>query len=132
MTPSNDHLKPRVLIVDDCTLSNRVMVVALRIHGFPCHAVTSEAAAMKAIDEFRPDVVVLEWASRTERRVDQAARLRSHARASGRRLAVIVVTQEYEHPTAIELAALDGYFTKPVALEKLEETIVSVIKPHAR
>lgn len=89
---------------------------------------TTEAAAVKSIDELAPDVVILEWANRTERRVEQAARLRAHALAMGHRLRIVIVTQEYETPSAAVLSAVDAYFTKPVALESLEEAIVRIVE----
>lgn len=132
MTTTSTRPKPRVLIVDESTISNRVMVLALQMHGFPSLAVTNEADAMKSIDEFEPDVVILEWAHRIERRVEEAARLRSHSEASGRALAVIVVTHESNSPSLKVLDTVDGYFTKPVVLPSLEETILRVGHRQAR
>ena len=122
----SDGAKPRVLIVDDNALSSRVMTLALRAHGFSCFGVASEADALKYIDAFETDVVILEWADRAERRVDEATRIRVHARAAGRSVAIIVVTQEFERPSNEVLGVIDGYFTKPVVLETLEQAIVRV------
>lgn len=124
--------KPRVLVVDENALSNSVMTLALRVHGFPCFGVASAADALTYIDAFEPDVVILEWADRVERRVDEATRIRFHARAAGRSVAVIVVTQEYERPSTEVLGSLDGYFTKPVVLESLEQMIIKADEQRAR
>jgi CheY-like chemotaxis protein len=121
--------KPRVLIVDDHALSNRAMTLVLRMHGFPCIAVTSEVQALASIEEFRPDVVILEWAKRLEREVEQAARIRGRARASGQTIAIVVVTHEATRPCAEVLGNVDGYFTKPVVLECLEQAILRVTTP---
>lgn len=117
--------KPRVLIVDDHTLSNRVMTLVLRMRGFPCMAVTSEAQALASIEEFRPDVVILDWAKRRDRDVEQTARIRRRAQAGGQTVAIVVVTQEIARPSAEVLGYVDGYFTKPVVLESLEQAILS-------
>lgn len=118
--PASEGERPRVLIVDDHALSNRVMTLVLRIRGFQSIAVTSEAQALVSIEEFQPDVVILEWANRHGRTVEQAARFR---RLAGRRIAIIVVTHEATKPGVEVLGHVDGYFTKPVALESLEQTI---------
>lgn len=118
--------RPRVLIVDDHVLSNRVMTLVLRSRGFPCVAATNEAHALVLVEEFAPDVVLLEWASRTDREVERAARIRRLAAAGGRSVAIIVVTHEPVCPPSEILGNVDGYFTKPVILERLEQAILSV------
>lgn len=116
--------KPRVLILDDDALSNRVIVLALRMHGFPCHAVTREVDALAAIEEFDPAVVILEWADRMQRRANEVARIRAHAASRGRSVRIIVVTFEHLPPSPELLDTLDGYFTKPIMLVNLEEMIL--------
>lgn len=96
---------PRVLIVDDHVMSNRVMTLVMRSRGFPCIAATNEAEALVLVEEFRPDVVLLEWANRMNREVERVARIRSLAAAGGRSVAVIVVTHEPVCPQARSLAA---------------------------
>lgn len=116
--------KPRLLIVDDHAGSNRVMTLVLRMRGFPCVAVTSEAQALASLEEFRPDVVILEWANRMGREVEQVVRIRGSARAGGYAVAVVVVTHEHARPSLEVLGTVDGYFTKPVTLESLEQTLL--------
>jgi DNA-binding response OmpR family regulator len=118
--------KPRVVLIDDHAQSNRVMMIALRMHGFTCKAVETVADALAAMGSFRPDVVLLEWASRFERHVDRARRIRERAVETGRSLAIVVVTHEPERPPADVLAMVDGYLTKPVRLEQLEEAILKL------
>lgn len=122
--------KPRVLIVDEYAPSNEVMVIALRSRGFDCLAVTCEALALASMEAFRPDVVILEWASRMQRDVDKAVRLRTLAQATGRTIAVVVVTYESELPPAEARASVGAYFTKPVELDSLEKAIEKLTRDH--
>ncbi len=122
------HDRPRVLIVDDHEGSNQVMTLVLRLRGFPCVAVTNETRALAIIEEFRPDVVILEWASRMDREVERATRIR---RAARNKLAIVVVTQEPAAPCPQVLATIDGYFTKPVVLDSLEQTLLRVVSGRA-
>jgi two-component system, OmpR family, response regulator len=126
---ASEGRNPRVLLIEDHALSNRVMTLVLRMRGFSCKAVTSETQALAAIEDFKPDVVILEWANRWDREVERAARIRAHARAVGVPVAIIVVTHEVARPSADVLGNVDGYFTKPVVLESLEQAILRVTAP---
>lgn len=131
-TPAASAEKRRVLIVDDDARSSEAMALVFRLRGFPCIAVASEAHAFASMEDFRPDVVILEWASRTKREVERARRLRAFAEARGRTVTIIVVTHEITLPPADALSSVGAYFTKPVVLERLEQTIETLTAPIQR
>lgn len=117
----------RILIVDAHEPSRLVIAIHLRLRGYQCIAVASYEEALRTIDEFRPNVIVIEWATRAGRHIDLVDGLRSHAARVDAVPRIVVVTHEHEAPNASALATVDAYFKKPVDFPILEEFIRSAV-----
>jgi two-component system phosphate regulon response regulator PhoB len=113
----------RVLVVDDYLDSRFVMCVALTMRGHTCDHVGTAGAAIASIATFRPDVVLLEWALRDGSGVGLALRLRRASVELGLALRIIAVSSQNE-PTGFSVAeGFESYFSKPVAMDQLDETL---------
>jgi DNA-binding response OmpR family regulator len=110
-------------VVDDYLDSRFVMCVALTMRGHTCDHVGTAGAAIASIATFRPDVVLLEWALRDGSGVGLALRLRRASVELGLALRIIAVSSQNE-PTGFSVAeGFESYFSKPVAMDQLDETL---------
>src|SRR5579871_2820066 len=106
----NDHL----LVVDDEALNRDMLSRRLRHHGFRVEVAASGAAALQAVEEIHPDLVLLDIMMPGMTGVEALQELRK--RHSADQLPVIMVTalQDSERVVeALDLGAND-YITKPV------------------
>ncbi|MBI1347816.1 response regulator [bacterium] len=63
--PAKSRL-PRILIVEDNDLFREVISVALRLSQFEVVAVPGCVELVSLVEEFRPDVVVIDWMLRSD------------------------------------------------------------------
>ncbi|HEY3802974.1 MAG TPA: response regulator [Kofleriaceae bacterium] len=115
----------RILVVDDYLDSRFVTCVALTMRGYTCDHVGGSADALAAIESFRPDVVVLEWALRDGSGIGLAARLREASSALGIALRVIAVSSQWEPWGLSTTEGFERYFSKPVSMDELDELIAA-------
>ena len=116
----------RVLVVDDQPATTGLLSATLRLVTYDVRVVTSGQAALTAIDEFEPDLIVLEAVLPDGDGLEVARRLR----ADGRTVPVLVLTGR----TAVEdrvaglAAGADDYVTKPFSIEEVVLRIRAILR----
>jgi len=120
---------PRVLVVDDNRLAHQSTVLALRVAGYPVIAVSTPQQALDAVEIFKPQIVLLEWAFRDEqhRRYPLSRRLQETARELRQPMSIIVVSCVEPGLDLVELDYVSLYLVKPVALAVVEAAMEHVL-----
>ena len=115
----------RILVVDDEPSITDAVATALRYEGFETREVGAGRAAEKAIDEFRPDLVVLDVMLPDLDGFEIARRLRD-----GRhRVPVIFLTaKDATEDKLAGLAVGDDYVTKPFSLAEIVARVRNVLR----
>jgi two-component system OmpR family response regulator len=115
----------RVLVVDDEPSITDAVTTALRYEGFEAHEVTTGRAAELAIDELRPDLVLLDVMLPDLDGLQIARRLRD----GRQRTPVIFLTARDGTEAKIAgLAVGDDYVTKPFSLAELVARVRAVLR----
>jgi len=116
MTDSND-IRGRILVVDDEPTARMGLEKLLRRKGYRVQSEADGEAALKAAEEFAPDVVVTDLKMP---RMD-GIELLKQLRTQDRDVPVIVATAFGEVTSAVSAmrAGADDYLTKPLELDEL-------------
>ncbi len=115
----------RVLVVDDEPSITDAVATALRYEGFETREVAGGRAAEKAIDEFRPDLVVLDVMLPDLDGFAIARRLRE----GNHRTPVIFLTAKDAPEDKLEgLSIGDDYVTKPFSLAEMVARVRNVLR----
>jgi two-component system CheB/CheR fusion protein len=122
--PARRHWQPsasisKVLVVEDNTDSRELLCELLLQAGFECRAAETGLDALTAVDEFRPDVAILDVGLPGIDGFEVARRLRTHPRHAS--LCLIALTgygQAADRATARD-AGFDEHLVKPVHAEQL-------------
>jgi two-component system OmpR family response regulator len=115
----------RVMIVDDEASITDAVATALRYEGFDTCEIASGRAAVTAIDEFRPDLIILDVMLPDLDGLAVARRLRD------RRVPVPVIFLSAKDATEDKIAGLalgDDYVTKPFSLAELVARVQTVLR----
>jgi two-component system OmpR family response regulator len=114
----------RVLVVDDERSITDALATALRYEGFETREAHDGRGAVRAIDDLRPDLVVLDVMLPDLDGLEVARRVRE-----GRRIPVIFLTAK--DATEDKLAGLelgDDYVTKPFSLAEMVARVRAVLR----
>jgi two-component system OmpR family response regulator len=115
----------RVLVVDDEPSITDAVATALRYEGFDAREVASGRAAERAIDEFDPDLIVLDVMLPDLDGFEIGRRLR----AGGRRTPLIFLTaKDAAEDKLAGLALGDDYVTKPFSLAEIVARVRAVLR----
>jgi two-component system OmpR family response regulator len=115
----------RVLVVDDEPSITDAVATALRYEGFVTHEAATGRAAQKEIDEFRPDLIVLDIMLPDLDGFAIAARLKE----GGSRVPVIFLTaKDSTEDKVAGLAIADDYLTKPFSLAEIVARVRAVLR----
>jgi two-component system OmpR family response regulator len=115
----------RVLVVDDEPSITDAVATALRYEGFETREVDGGRAAEKAIDDFRPDLVVLDVMLPDLDGFEIARRLRD----GRQRTPVIFLTaKDATEDKLAGLAVGDDYITKPFSLAEVVARVRAVLR----
>ncbi|MGH7523977.1 MAG: response regulator, partial [Gemmatimonadales bacterium] len=128
-----DHLMPpaarkrplRVMVADDNTDGAETLAMVLQRAGHVVGTVADGALAVERINEFAPDVVLLDIGLPGKNGFEIARELRSNG---GRELRLIAVTgygTDRDRERAAEVG-IDDYFTKPVEIDPLLDLLKSI------
>jgi two-component system OmpR family response regulator len=125
MTPP--RTKPhRVLVVDDEANIAELVATALRYEGFEVRTAADGAAALAAVRDLAPDLVVLDAMLPDADGFELQARIRS----DGQRVPVLFLTARdaiEDRVRGLTLGA-DDYMTKPFSLEELVARVHAVLR----
>ncbi len=109
----------RILIVEDEVDLSSSMAYALRAHGYETEIADRGESAMRALNSFHPDLVLLDLMLPDMSGLEVCRRLRSSTRAD--QPAVIIVSaraQEIDRVVGFEIGA-DDYVVKPFSVREL-------------
>jgi two-component system OmpR family response regulator len=118
--------QPRLLLVDDEDNLRSMLEAALRHSGFEVHPAATGRAALDAVAEVQPDLIVLDVMLPDLDGFDVCKRLRS----SGDRTPVLFLTARDATEDRVRGLTLGGddYLVKPFSLEELVARITAVLR----
>ncbi|GAA3059903.1 MULTISPECIES: response regulator transcription factor [Actinomycetes] len=120
----------RALVVDDDPMLSEVLAMALSAEGWEPHRVGDGQAALAAVRDLRPDVVVLDVMMPGIDGFEVVRRLR----ASGEDVPVLFLTAKDD--VADRIAGLtsggDDYVTKPFSVEEVVVRLRGMVRRHVR
>jgi two-component system, OmpR family, response regulator len=121
-----DGLSMRVLVVDDEQALTDLLSMALRYEGWDVRAAGTGAAAMRAVREFRPDVVVLDMMLPDFDGLEVMRRIRADVRD----VPVLFLTARdaVQDRIAGLTAGGDDYVTKPFSLEEVVARLRALLR----
>jgi two-component system chemotaxis response regulator CheY len=125
---NNPQLR-RILIVDDEPFMRATVKQMLRLSGqFTFEEAGDGAAALNAVAEFKPDLVICDNGMVPMTGLDFLKKLRAHEDEALRRTLVIMLTADAKEETLLGAARLkvSGYLVKPVSPKKLGERLRQV------
>ena len=120
---------PRVLVVDDEEHITELVAMGLSYNGFEVDRVGSGRAALDAVEQKRPDLIVLDVMLPDLDGFEVARRLRQ-TEGAGTRVPVIFLTARDTTQDKVEGLRLgsDDYVTKPFSIEELIERVKAVLR----
>ncbi len=116
---------PRILLVDDEDLIIESLTYSLQREGFEVHSVAAGAAVLPAVEEFQPELVVLDIMLPDVGGLEVCRHLR---KASG--VPVIMLTarnEEVDRVLGLEVGA-DDYLIKPFSFRELLARIRAILR----
>jgi two-component system OmpR family response regulator len=116
----------RVLVVDDERNIADVLSIALRFNGYEVEAVGDGRAALKAVSDFRPDLVLLDVMLPDLDGFEVARRLRE--RADETPILFLTARDTTEDKVRGLTIGGDDYVTKPFSIEELLARVASVLR----
>jgi two-component system phosphate regulon response regulator PhoB len=123
--------KPHILIVEDEAAIAHLLEVNLRHAGMSCDIADSAQAALGAVFERMPDLVLLDWMLPGMSGFALAKQWRSQAET--KRMPIIMLTAkvaEVDKVASLEAGA-DDYITKPFSTKELLARVRAVLRRHA-
>jgi two-component system OmpR family response regulator len=120
---------PLVLAVDDEEHITELVAMALGYNGFEVERAASGRAALDAVEQRRPDLIVLDVMLPDLDGFEVARRLRQ-SEGAGTRVPVIFLTARDTTADKVEGLRLgtDDYVTKPFSIEELVERVRAVLR----
>ncbi len=124
--PALDGKATRVLVVDDDEHISELLLTTLRFARFVATSAASGEEALRRLDDFQPEVAILDVVLPDVDGFEVARRLREH----GHRLPVLFLSAR--DATADKVTGLmlggDDYITKPFSLEELIARLRAVLR----
>jgi DNA-binding response OmpR family regulator len=117
---------PQILILEDDEAIATGLSLNLKLEGYASRIVHDGVDAAAAIDEMRPDLILLDISLPRKNGLD----ILREVRGAGDRVPVIVLSAregEYDKVAALRLGA-DDYVTKPFALAELMARVQAVLR----
>ncbi len=125
-------MSQRILVVEDDERIVRMLRRFLEGRGYTVHSTTELSLLPVIIEEFIPDLVVLDWMLPERPGIEVLRQLRKDQRFL--RLPVIMVTARGDEIDRVDglLTGADDYIVKPFGLAELEARILSVLRRATR
>src|SRR6202171_2429916 len=121
--------EPRVLVVDDEEHITELVAMGLGYNGFDVQRVGSGRAALDAVEDRRPDLIVLDVMLPDLDGFEVARRLRA-SEGAGTRVPIIFLTARDTTSDKVQGLRLgsDDYAPKPFSIEELIERVKAVLR----
>jgi two-component system phosphate regulon response regulator PhoB len=122
----------RLLVIEDDERIVRMLSRYLGERGYVIHGTTNLLQLAETIDDYCPDLLLLDWMLPTKSGLDTLRELRRTPRFAD--LPVIMLTAKNDEIDRVEglLTGADDYVSKPFSLAELEARITSVLRRTAR
>jgi signal transduction histidine kinase len=114
----------RILIVDDSRDGGESMTVLLRVLGAEVQLVHSGRAALQAVDEFKPDVVLLDIGMPGMDGYEVARRIRANHANRGMMLIALTGWGQDEDRQRSAAAGFNHHLVKPADIDQLRQLLV--------
>jgi two-component system, chemotaxis family, CheB/CheR fusion protein len=116
----------KVVIVEDNADTREMLCELLAKAGFECRSAENGAAALELIDEFMPDIALLDVGLPEMDGLEVARRLRGDGKQAGLRLIALTgYGQPSDRTTALQ-AGFDAHLVKPVHAEDLLRLVIDM------
>ena len=116
----------RVLVVDDNQDAAEVLRMLLESVGFNAEAVNSGAAALTAIPEYRPDVILMDIGMPGMSGHDVARRIREQPQFDDIKLVALTGWGQEEDRRESKASGFDHHLTKPVNFKMLKDLLATI------
>lgn len=122
----------RILVLEDDERIVRMLQRYLGERGFVVEGTSDPIVIERTIDDFLPDLLLLDWMLPGRTGLDTLRELRRKPRYAS--LPVIMLTAKNDELDRVEglLTGADDYIAKPFSLAELEARVVSVLRRSAR
>ena len=123
---SNGGAQGRILVVDDEPSIVDAVATALRYEGYDVEEAGTGRAALAAVSQSEPDLIVLDWMLPDLEGIEVGRRLRSQ----GFKCAVLFLTAKDATENKVEAlrAGGDDYVTKPFSLAELVARVQAILR----
>jgi CheY-like chemotaxis protein len=129
LTPSPTFKPLKVLVAEDSTLNQRLVIAMLTTLGHTGVVVGDGEKALKCLAKLRFDVVLMDVMMPTMDGLEALALLRRQEQSNGGYLPVIMATAHVEAgiDAKFKEAGADGYVAKPIEIKDLQAEIGRVM-----
>lgn len=110
----------RLLIIDETELSRRVLLQVFTQREYQCIAAADTESALRAIDEFKPHVVLYDWWFRDGSGPGLSWKLHAAAEAAQHSIILVVLSVQSEPTGFREQEKIHDYFVKPLPARFLD------------
>lgn len=120
--------KTRILVVEDEEALSTLLDYNLRKEGFKTNVVADGDEALHKVEDFSPDLIVLDWMLPNTSGIEICRRLRSKSETQN--IPIIMLTaraEEVDRIRGLETGA-DDYLTKPFSTDELIARIRAVLR----
>src|SRR5258706_11263940 len=117
----------RIMIVDDNVTNLKLASELLEIEGFEvCRCVDAESA-MKALDQFRPDLILMDLALPGIDGLQLTRSLKSGEKTRSIKIVALTASAMKGDKERILSAGCDGYIAKPIDTRKFKEQVTQYL-----
>jgi len=130
MKAMEDHKKSRIFIVDDDSLSAKVMTALLEDSGHDIQSTTDAASAYDKILSAKPECVICDLMMPEVDGLNLCKRIRETAELEGIKFIMVSAkAYEFDQKRAFEFGA-DGYIRKPLNTETFSDLVNRILDDH--
>ncbi len=110
----------RLLILDETELSRRVLSQVFKQREYQCATAADIESGLKAIDEFKPHVVLYDWWFRDGSGTGLSWKLHERARSAQHSIILVVLSAQSEPTGFRDHEKIHDYFVKPLPARFLD------------
>jgi two-component system, cell cycle response regulator DivK len=120
--------KIKITIVEDNVISLKLAGDLLEIEGFEvCRCIDAEAA-LKSLDQFHPDLILMDLALPGMDGLQLTRKLKSEEKTKKIKIVALTASAMKGDKEKIFSAGCDGYITKPIDTRKLKKQILHYLQ----
>jgi diguanylate cyclase (GGDEF)-like protein len=130
LVQTHDNERYRILVVEDSSTALALIERALKQHGIDCHAIPDPSRLFEVVEEYRPDLVLMDMYMPGCNGVEATRALRQMA--AWQATPIVYLSSETDVALQVEALRLGGdqFLTKPFNPVLLAATIKTTIERH--